>query len=331
MKFLIIRFSSIGDVTQALSIPSFIKKTHPKAEVHFVTRQDLASLLENHPHIDRRWKLDRGTGLKGLFKLIQELRSENYTHIYDAHNNLRSFFIRSLIWGPHKLVKPMMRLKRFLLIRFQINLFEKPFSGQRDLIKPLKKWGFRYFLPSAPQLFLGSEEKAYAQKIIHDFKLFDYFVIVPSAAYFLKRWPLEKWHDLIQLNSDRTFVILAGPTDHFTEALNIYPNVVQLAGKTSLLQSAAIIEQARCVIANDTGLLHIAEQLGRPAVALMGPAPFGFPSRASTKILERNLKCRPCSKHGQGPCKNKYYQECLQSITALEVNSELTTLLRPLK
>ena len=153
MKVLIIRFSSIGDLTQALSIPGLINSYHPEAEIHFVTRQDLAELVENHPAVAKVWALDRKLGFAGLRALTRELAKENFTHIYDAHNNLRSAYIRFFVGAAHKLARPMMRFKRFLLINFQINLFEKPFSGQRDLLKPLEHWGMDFKLPPVPQLF----------------------------------------------------------------------------------------------------------------------------------------------------------------------------------
>lgn len=325
MKILIIRFSSIGDVTQALSIPSFIKSYHPDAEIHFITRLDYAELAENHPNIYKLWTLDRRKGFSGLLKLIKVLNRENFTHIYDAHNNLRSFFIRNLVSSQKTLVRPMMRLKRFLLLKFQINLFEKPFSGQRDLIKPLEKWGMPFKLPPTPQLFFDhSKVEAPPQKL-------DYIVLVPSATYELKRWPLEYWDELIKSNQHRQFIILAGKDDAFTQSLNANPNVINYTGKTNLASSAAFIEKAQMVISNDTGLLHFAEQLGKPSIALMGPAPFGFPSRPSTLILERQLKCRPCSKHGQGPCVNVKYQECLRDISAAEVSNHMNKILASLK
>lgn len=323
MKILIIRFSSIGDLTQALSIPSLIHQHTPHTEIHFVTRQDLADLLENNPHIQKIWRLDRKQGFSGLWKMIQELKKENFTHIYDAHNNLRSLMIRLFVPAQHKLTRPMMRFKRFMLIRFQKNYFEKPFSGQRDLLKPLEKWSYPFQLPPPPQLFLTVEEKASAQEILARHQIGSFVALAPSAAYFLKRWPLSHWKKLIELNPTIQFVVLAGPTDQFTSELNHFPNVVNLTGQTSLRQSAAIIEKASSVVANDTGLLHFAEQLGKPSVALMGPAPFGFPSRPSTKILERALPCRPCSKHGQGPCVNPHFHKCLQSISPEEVSFEL--------
>jgi len=132
VKLLVIRFSSIGDLTQALSIPSFVKSYVPNSQIHFVTRADLAQLLENHPNIDKLWALEKSLGFSGLLKIIAELRKENYTHVYDAHNNLRSALIRLFLWKPKKLVRPMYRLKRYLLIQWHINLFEKPFSSKKS-------------------------------------------------------------------------------------------------------------------------------------------------------------------------------------------------------
>ena len=328
MKLLIIRFSSIGDLTQALSIPSFVKSYVPKAQIHFVTRGDLAQLLENHPNIDKLWSLEKSLGFSGLLKIISELRTEDYTHVYDAHNNLRSALIRLFLWKPKKLVRPMHRLKRYLLIQWHINLFEKPFSGQRDLIKPLEKWGMPFRLPEPPQLFLNSEVVNQAEQILKQHGVNSEFIaLAPSATYELKRWPISYWHNFVQLNPDKKFVVLAGPADDFTNELNSETNVINLTGKTNLLQSAAIVQKAKAVVCNDTGLLHFAEQLGKPAIALMGPAPFGFPSRPSTRILEKDLWCRPCSKHGQGPCKNPNFQECLRSFSAEEVSKNLEQIL----
>ncbi len=326
VKVLIIRFSSIGDVTQALSIPSFIHSHAPGAEIHFVTRSEFAGLLLQHPFVKQVWMLQKSDGLKGLFRLIAKLRAEKFSHIYDAHNNLRSFIIRMSLWGPKKLVRPMMRMKRFFLLRFHLNFFEQPFSGQRDLVKPLEKWNLKYFLPPAPQLFLNHAIISETELILKNLDVGPFIALAPSATYELKRWPISYWKKLIELNPLRKFVVLAGPTDHFTSELDSLPNVINLTGKTNLLQSAVVVKNAMAVVSNDTGLLHIAEQLGKPAIALMGPAPFGFPSRTTTILLERKLPCRPCSKHGQGPCINSTFQECLRTISPEEVSLKLATL-----
>jgi ADP-heptose:LPS heptosyltransferase len=224
----------------------------------------------------------------------------------------------------------MRRWKRFLLFKFRMNLFEMPFNGQRDLIEPLEKWGIsKNSKTKTPQLFISKEVAAkvashYSQELSSEF-----IALAPSAAFALKRWPLENFKSLIQQNSETQFVLLGGPEDSFLEELRAEApqRVVNFAGKLTLAESAMVISKARALVANDTGLLHVGEQLGIPTVALMGPAPFGFPSRTpQTVILEKDLKCRPCSKHGQGPCVNSDFQACLKNITAQEVSQALKQL-----
>ncbi len=323
MKFLVIRFSSIGDVTQSLSIPAHILNSYPDATIHFLTKKEFVPIFSFSPYIKKVWSIKKKISLLDVFKLSKVISSENYTHIYDAHNNLRSNLFYFLISAPHKLQRPMMRWKRFLLIQFQYNLFEKPFSGQRDLLKPLEKWGMPFSLPDTPQLFINPSDQSSAAHIILKYQLQKYIVLVPSAAHALKRWPIEYWSQLILLNLEKKFIVLAGPNDTFTHVLNVHNNVINLTGQTTLSESAALLQKAHFVVANDTGMLHFSEQLGIQTIALMGPAPFGFPSRATTQIIERNLKCRPCSKHGQGPCVNVNYQECMTSITPEEVSREM--------
>ena len=328
-KILIIRFSSFGDVVQSLSLPSALKQSFPKAEIHWITRSDMASLLQGHPALDRVWVFSRASGIDGLIKLGWEMRGQNFTRIYDAHNNLRSHLLSFILrpfgllgFGPRLLRRSIRRWKRFLLFRFRVNTFEKPFSGQRDLLEPLQAWGVSKSPPPAPQIFIAPADQKKAQEIAGNFA--GSIALAPSAAYFLKRWPKEHWIDLIKTMPEQKFILLGGPQDTFIEEIaQAAPNrTLNLAGKTSLGESAAIVELSSLLIANDTGLLHVGEQLGKNCIALMGPAPFGFPSRATTKIMEIDLACRPCSKHGQGPCVNKKFHRCLVDITPAQVAFE---------
>lgn len=339
MKILLIRFSSFGDVTQCLSVPSAFAARYPDAEVHWVTRSDFAPLLEGHPHIHRIWAFDRKKGLAGLRAMIWELRRERFDLIYDAHNNLRSRLIASGLrfpWDPRRLLsqprlirRSLKRWKRFLLFKFRLNLFEKPFAGQRDLLEPLQKLGIPKFPPPpTPQLFLSRGDLERAEAVLGSFAGGELWTCAASAAHELKRWPVEHWKSLILSRPRDRFVLLGGPEDAFyAEIAAVAPDrVLNLAGKCSLTVSAAVISKSKMLIANDTGLLHVAEQLGVEAIAMMGPAPFGFPCRPRTKILELDLSCRPCSKHGQGPCVNEKFHRCMVDITPRQVSDTLTAL-----
>ncbi len=311
------RFSSFGDVLQTLSVAGRVHADWPDAEIHWVTRAEFAPLLAAHPGVARVWTLPKGAGLGGLLRLGRELKAERFTHIYDAHNNLRSrvlsaqlngFLDWRCLFGKHSFLRrSIYRYRRFMLFRFRRNLFPKPFSGQFALLEPLRKWGLKIDAPAVPQLFL--QGGALPADLPADF-----VALAPSAAYPLKRWPLGHFRRLIELFPDTQFVLLGGPEDGFLEDLAIPGRVRNLAGRLSLMDSARVIGKARALVANDTGLMHVAEQLGIPCLALMGPAPFGFPSRPRTRIYELELWCRPCSKHGQGPCVNPEFHKCLRDI-----------------
>lgn len=337
-KILILRFSAFGDIVQALSIAAKLKQKDPHCEVHFATKIEFAGLLSSCPMIDRVWTLTKRTTFKEFFSVIAQMKRQNFSHIYDAHNNSRSRLVSlfltppfhlSQIWMPPLFLrKSQKRWKRFLLFRLRKNTFEMPFSGQRDLLEPLKEWGLDLALPSAPLMKIPESAFLGLEKVLG--KEMDFISLAPSAAHALKRWPLEQWVQLIQMLPESKFVVLGGKDDHFLVSLQEqFPGRVHvLAGKLSYLESAAAVVRSKILVTNDTGLMHIAEQTGKPCIALMGPAPFGFPSRATTVVLERNLSCRPCSKHGQGPCSNPIYQECLKSIPAHEVKEHLQRILR---
>lgn len=328
-KILLIRFSAIGDVAQCLSVPTRLKELN--ADVHWVTRDDLAGLLHGHPSINRVWTLDRSEGFSGVARLIIQLRKEKFTEVYDAHNNLRSRLISWALFPRPVLRRKISRWKRFLLFRFHINTYRKPFSGQRDLLEPLKAWDLSEELPPVPQIFCG-QDSAVASAALKERGWSSFTALAPSAAYPLKRWPLEHFAELIRQNPNSKFVVLGGPGDKFLAELEAAApdRVLNLAGKLTLTESVGLLQKARLLVSNDTGVLHMGEQLGLPTVALMGPAPFGFPSRPSTKILERDLACRPCSKHGQGPCVNPEFQKCLRDITPRDVARAAQDLGRPL-
>lgn len=330
-KVLVIRFSSFGDVLQTLSVVGKIGRNWPGAKVHWVTRSEFLPLIEKHPELEKVWVLNRKDGFTGLIRLGLELRKQNFTHLYDSHNNLRSHVLSWILrFGRFDLKflrRSIRRWKRFLLFRFRINQFRMPFSGQRDLLEPLKEWGLSDEAPPTPQIFIPETVFENLKKR-ESFLQNTYVTLAPSAAFPLKRWPLEYWLRLIEQFPQENFVVLGGPEDTFLKAFEQKGSrILNLSGKLSLAESASVIMHGKALISNDTGLMHVAEQSGANAIALMGPAPFGFPSRPKTKILELNLPCRPCSKHGQGPCVNPEFQKCLRDISVTQVSSILKGML----
>lgn len=343
-KALIIRFSSFGDIVQCSSVVELIRQNSPEASIDWVTRSEFANLVKLNLGIRNVWPLEKkskNNGIAELFRLGCLLRKENYDHVYDAHNNLRSkllmLIIRTRIFNcPHWLTRPKDRFKRILLFYFRINCFPKPFIGIDSYRTPLKKWGIHSSVVKSDEIKITKtlvtwhfdsrevkklDKKYFANKTI---------VLVPFAAWEMKRWPLESWKKLIFLMPENQFVILGGKDDFlYGEELRVVDSqrVSNFAGKLSLVESCALIKESEIVISADTGLLHVADVLGVKGLSLMGPTAFGFTSGKQILTLEIDLPCRPCSKDGRGRCSQAVYQRCMVEITPEHVAQEAYRLL----
>jgi heptosyltransferase-2 len=91
---------------------------------------------------------------------------------------------------------------------------------------------------------------------------------------------------------------------------------VDLTGKTSLLQLAALLERCRILVTNDTGTMHVATAVGTPVVALFGstdPTTTG-PWGDSHTVVKKDVPCSPCLKR---ICPGDH--QCMDLITVNEV------------
>jgi len=328
MKILIIRLSSIGDIIQCMSVITGLKNTYPDAQIHWVARADLASLVKIDPRIDHIWEFDRKEGLGGVFKLGFRLKREKYDLIYDAHSNIRSNILKLVLcpfglcnlFKKNRLVtRHKARLKRLLLFKLGINLLPKPFKALDSFRQPIRKWGAENFnTPFEDWHFSTETEKKINQLILNKLpQNANWVTLVPSAAWELKRWPVNYWQELVKLRSDLHFVILGGPGDAFCEDIKSAApeRVINLAGQTSLMESFCAVWHSPYVISGDTGFLHAADLFQKHGQALIGPTAFGFPSNPNMKIMEVDLPCRPCTKDGNVKCKLKEEKKCMMDIT----------------
>lgn len=328
-KILIIRFSSIGDIIQCMSITGGFKNAEQNVELHWVVRKDLASLIKIDPRIDKIWEFDRDLGMSGLIKLAFKLKAEGYTHVYDAHSNIRSNILKLILKplgiGSSKLVtRRKNRIKRILLFKFGINKLPNPFKAFESFRSPLYKWGINNFYTPNNNWVFPDDITKHCEELISGFTE-NTVTLVPSAAHDLKKWPVKYWQEVIQNLPNLKFIILAGPQDTFTEEIkNAAPDrVLNLAGKTSLHESFCITSKANFVLSGDTGFLHAADLFNKPGIALIGPSAFGYPSGEKMKVFEVELPCKPCSKDGSTDCKIKEIKKCLMDITPDSVVAEI--------
>jgi heptosyltransferase-2 len=311
-KILIIRFSSFGDIVQAMSVLPNLEDD----EVHWLTKQEFKELIAASPLVSRIWTLEKGRTLFSIVKLFWQLKSEQFDIIYDAHQNLRSSLFISLFriftLNVKIISRPKDRLKRFFLFYLKLNLLPTPFQGIRSYLSPLTQ------IPreSRYQNQIWKFPQNLKNKVQNIIPVNDFIVIAPSAAWEMKRWPIEHWKNLI-LQTKNNIIIVGGPGDHFCQELAALDpaRIFNFAGKLSLLESCYLITLSKKLISADTGMLHVADLLNIPGIALIGPTAFGFTTGHHIKILEVKLNCRPCSKDGRGRCSQKIYQRCMKEIS----------------
>ncbi len=316
-KFLVVRFSSIGDIILTTPVVRCLKNQVDEAEIHYLTKSKFAQIVTANPHIKKVHLLDNN------FKdLITILRKENYDYIIDLHRNIRTFFIKILLnriaFSFHKL-----NLKKWLLVNFKWNTLPDKHIVDRYL-KTLHMFsvtrdnkGLDYFIPLSEELDIGKILGNSLQRRI---------IVVVGGGHCTKQIPENKLVEIINsLKSD--VILLGGGQADIRKADRIISeidkkNVFNLAGKLSLGESASLIKQSDIIITPDTGMMHIAAAFGKNIISIWGNTipEFGmYPYKpgSKSKIFEiRNLYCRPCSKIGFAKCPEKHFR-CMQ-----EHNSE---------
>ena len=106
--------------------------------------------------------------------------------------------------------------------------------------------------------------------------------------------------------------------------------VLDSTGKLPLMHTAALLQQCRLLLSNDSGLMHMATALRVPVVAIFGPTvqEFGFyPFKACAQVISATLPCRPCSTKGSARCPRGHHQ-CMQQVTVTQIGAAAHTLWR---
>ena len=174
--------------------------------------------------------------------------------------------------------------------------------------------------PAMPKLYPSKQQFGKVEK----YKKSDYVCISPASVWFTKQLPAEKWIGLIKvLEKDYKIYLLGGPGDkQLCENIRLAsesPKTFNLAGKLSLLESAALMKDAVMNYTNDSAPMHLASSMNAPVTAVYcSTVPsFGFgPLSDDSYIVEtgKNLSCRPCGLHGKRSCPQKHF-DCAMSIT----------------
>lgn len=315
-KILLVRFSSIGDIVLTSPVVRCLKKQLPDAEVHFLTKRSFSSVIEHNPYIDKKWFIEKEPS-----EILNELKAERFELIVDLHHNLRTKKLK-LALGNRSVAFDKVNLQKWVLVNFKIDVLPKVHIVDRYM-ETVKSLGVKNDLLGL-DYFITEKEESAVRAFLPPGKAFVAWVI--GAKHFTKQLPAEKI--IAFAKSISSPIVLLGGTEDVSMGKKIQSalseNVIDLCGKLSLNESAAVIKNAERVYTNDTGLMHIAAAFKKEIVSFWGNTvpEFGmYPylpgmEEKSTIVENRELSCRPCSKIGFSKCPRGHFR-CMNDLTFL--------------
>lgn len=324
VKFLVIRFSSIGDIVLTTPVVRALKQQVEEAEVHFLTKPAFAPLLENNPYLSKVHLLR-----ENFSETIEELRNEGFDYVIDLHHNIRTYRIKQKMKVVAFSVDKL-NYAKWLMVNFKKDRLPRKHIVDRymetirlfDAINDEK--GLDYFLPAE----MNENDKVLVADLPDKF-----IVYVAGAKHFTKKIPVSKAIEILQ-QIPIPIVLIGGKEDiHEAELIENEVKIVNLCGKLTLHGSAEIIRQSAVMITPDTGMMHIAAAFQKPIVSLWGNTipEFGmYPYTRQEIRVEMEIKglsCRPCTKIGFKSCPKKHFR-CMNDIPAKEVAEKVISLIK---
>lgn len=304
MRIGIVRFSSLGDIVLTSPALRALHQAFPDASLEFITTRPYRELAEALPHVTKvhtlhRWGHD-------FFGDAEALKARAFDRLADLQGSPRSRKLRKILQVPDTLIFTPPRIRRLIYILGRVKIGEFPPVPVR-YIQALRSWGVEAddsgLEVSIPDELLQQITEKWP--VLQDQPI----IIVPGAKHPTKQWPGDYWIDLIQRRKNDNIILVGKPdpiTDYIAEQTAENSNIVNLVGKTTILELAAVMHYARCVVTVDTGPMHLAAAAGVPVAAIFGSTDetLGFYPyhHRDLVVLEHHLACRPCHPHGWKRC-----------------------------
>ncbi len=317
-KILIVRLGSLGDVVLTSATITNLRLSFPDSYLVFLTKERFLPVVSMMSPVDEILALPQDATSLDYYNLLVRLDDGYFDLVVDLHGNFRSWLARKLVTANLKVTYPKHRLERWKIVKHSGNRAQVPHTIDSYNSALLGLEGGKAFC-ARPLLFPPVMHQRDADVIDASRAT---IVIAPGAAHANKQWPVERFAEVaVELcrrsNARIIWTVESEGVDH-TDLDKRLPEgrFIQLAGQP-IDRLAAVISKSKLVIANDSGVMHLASAVGTPTIGIFGPThpSLGFAPRGLfDRIVEVEEPCRPCSFHGKTPC----YREQRFCLTRIE-------------
>lgn len=323
--FLIIQTAFTGDVVLATALAESIRAFNSENTIDFLVRKGNESLLSNHPFIREVLVWDKKKDkYRNLLRVLKVVRKKKYDYVL----NLQRFASTGLLTAFSSAKETRGFNKNPFAIFYSKRTQHSVANGLHEVERNAQL--VADLIPDSiqrPKLYPSEYDfqkiNSYVQK--------PYITIAASSVWFTKTFPPYKWVELINRYNEKEpglDIFLLGSEQESKVARmliekTVNRNVTNLCGALTLLQSAALMKQARMNYVNDSAPMHLASALNAPVTAIYcSTIPgFGFvPLSDQSRIIETkiSLPCRPCGLHGFKECPLTHFK-CAHSIDIKDI------------
>ncbi|UPR52336.1 lipopolysaccharide heptosyltransferase II [Vibrio cyclitrophicus] len=335
-KILIIGPSWVGDMVMSQSLYIVLKKLHPESQIDVIAPGWCKPILERMPEIHQAIEMPIGHGafnLLGRREIGKSLRANQYDHAYILPKSAKSALIPwfaniplrtgwkgEMRYGLLNDLRPNMKSFQYMVERYVALAYT-----EKEMIDSSSLGGLDT-LPR-PQLFINETEQT---ATIAKFNLENDSSIIglcPGAEFGpAKKWPEEHYAEVATHMSQAGKQIWLFGSQKDLETCNnikaLVPKELQyrihvLSGQTSLIEAVDLLGACDTVVANDSGLMHVAAAVGCNVVAVYGSTSPKYtpPLAEKVEIVQTDIDCRPCFKR---ECEFKHLK-CLTELSPKQV------------
>jgi len=275
-RYLVVRLTALGDILHTLPAVAALRAAHPNARIDWVVERKWAPVLEGSPALNEVIPFERRS-LWGTTECVQRLRRNRYTCAIDFQGLYKSSVLAMLSGAPRR-------------IGFERSWAREPGAAllYSERVVPAGRHvaELNYSLaeaagasrPAAPAypLRVPAGGAASIRSRLQERGIGEYIVVGPAGSWGAKCWPAERYGEFcreFEKRSKLRVVLIHGPGEKSIAeevcraASPARPEIVS----TTIEELMGLLAHARCLLAADSGPLHLAVALGTPVVGLYGP------------------------------------------------------------
>ncbi|MBI5598482.1 MAG: glycosyltransferase family 9 protein [Deltaproteobacteria bacterium] len=311
-NILIVKYSSLGDVVNAVPAVNLLRRERPKALVYWLLRKEYAGLISANPCVDGVIVYERG----GFRDVVKKIRALKIDVAIDLQGLFKSGLIGYLSGAKTRVSFPHTREGSSVFYTQRLGLKREGVHAVMENLSVIEEFtGKRCGSGHVSGISLNGAATEKAALLIGGGVPF--VAVSPTSRWRTKMWGQGAFTSLadmlIENSGVRVFFTGADSDRGYIEGIlkGMKHQAINLAGRTDLKTLAGVFRAARLVVSCDSGSMHLASAVGAPVVAVFGPTdprytgPFG----KNSLVVTAPVDCSPCRKRNCGDMK------CMARVT----------------